>query len=97
MSPAHPAQSGGDRPPQEWMPRPGARSGSRPVLTGRRAFRRGVELFQEADAMRSLAEMADTLVEDYDVVDLLTGLADRGVELFGVSAAGAMLASPEGR
>ncbi len=27
MSPAHLAQSGGDRPPQEWMPRPGARSG----------------------------------------------------------------------
>src|ERR1039458_4157094 len=47
--------------------------------------------------MRSLAEMADTLVEDYDVVDLLTGLADRCVELFGVSAAGVMLASPEGR
>jgi len=54
-------------------------------------------LFQEADAMRSLAEMADTLVDDYDVVDLLTGLADRCVELFGVSAAGVMLASPEGR
>ena len=54
-------------------------------------------MFQEADAMRSLAEMADTLVEDYDVVDLLTGLADRCVELFGVSAAGVMLASPEGR
>ncbi len=54
-------------------------------------------MFQEADAMRSLAEMADTLVEDYDVVDLLTGLADRCVELFGVSAAGVMLASPAGR
>src|ERR1035438_8517500 len=54
-------------------------------------------MFQAADAMRSLAEMADTLVEDYDVVDLLTGLADRCVELFGVSAAGVMLASPEGR
>ncbi len=54
-------------------------------------------MFQESDAMRSLAEMADTLVEDYDVVDLLTGLADRCVELFGVSASGVMLASPEGR
>ena len=54
-------------------------------------------MFQESDAMRSLAEMADTLVQDYDVVDLLTGLADRCVELFGVSAAGVMLASPEGR
>jgi GAF domain-containing protein len=40
--------------------------------------------------------MADTLVDDYDVVDLLTGLADRCVNLLGVSAAGVMLASPEG-
>jgi hypothetical protein len=40
--------------------------------------------------------MADTLVDDYDVVDLLTGLADRCVTLPGVSAAGVMLASPAG-
>jgi ANTAR domain/GAF domain len=48
---------------------------------------------READVVRSLVEMADTLVEDYDVVDLLTGLADRCVDLLGVSAAGVMLAS----
>ena len=41
-------------------------------------------MVQAADAMRSVAEMADTLVEDYDVVDLLTGLADRCVSLLGV-------------
>ena len=51
---------------------------------------------REAAVVRSLVEMADTLVEDYDVVDLLTGLADRCVSLLGVSAAGVMLASPEG-
>ena len=51
---------------------------------------------READVVRSLVEMADTLVDDYDVVDLLTGLADRCVNLLGVSAAGVMLASPEG-
>jgi GAF domain-containing protein len=51
---------------------------------------------READVVRSLVEMADTLVDDYDVVDLLTGLADRCVSLLGVSAAGVMLASPEG-
>jgi hypothetical protein len=45
-------------------------------------------VIQEADAMRSLVEMTDTLVDDYDVVDLLTGLADRCVNLLGVSAAG---------
>ncbi len=51
---------------------------------------------READVVRSLVQMADTLVDDYDVVDLLTGLADRCVDLLGASAAGVMLASPEG-
>src|SRR6266496_3533791 len=51
---------------------------------------------READVVRALVEMADTLVDDYDVVDLLTGLADRCVNLLGVAAAGVMLASPEG-
>ncbi len=51
---------------------------------------------READVVRALVEMADTLVDDYDIVDLLTGLTDRCVELLGVSAAGVMLASPEG-
>ena len=51
---------------------------------------------READVVRSLVEMADTLVEDYNVVDLLTGLADRCVSLLGVSAAGVMLVSPAG-
>ena len=51
---------------------------------------------READVVRSLVEMADTLVDDYDVIDLLTGLTDRCVSLLGVSAAGVMLASPAG-
>src|ERR1700722_7223673 len=51
---------------------------------------------READVVRSLVEMSDTLVDDYDVVDLLTGLADRCVSLLGMSAAGVMLASPAG-
>ena len=51
---------------------------------------------READVVRSLVEMADTMVDDYDVVDLLTGLTDRCVTLLGVSAAGVMLASPSG-
>ncbi|MGD0609766.1 MAG: transcriptional regulator, partial [Streptosporangiaceae bacterium] len=53
-------------------------------------------MFEAADAMRSIAEMADTLVHYYDVVDVLTGLADRCVSLLGVTAAGVMLASPGG-
>jgi len=51
---------------------------------------------READVVRSLVEMADTLVDDYDVVDLLTGLAGRCVTLLGASAAGVMLANPTG-
>src|SRR5580692_6615932 len=52
---------------------------------------------READVVRSLVEMADTLVDDYDVVDLLTGLAGKCVNLLGVSAAGVMLTHPSGR
>ena len=51
---------------------------------------------REAEVVQALVQMADNLVADYDVVDLLTGLADRCVSLLGVSAAGVMLASPEG-
>src|ERR1700751_86613 len=51
---------------------------------------------READVVKSLVEMADTLVDDYDIVDMLTGVADRCVSLLGVSAAGVMLASPQG-
>ena len=45
---------------------------------------------------RTLVELADTLVDDFDVVELLTLLSDRCVEMFDVAAAGLMLAAPEG-
>ncbi|MGH9153322.1 MAG: GAF and ANTAR domain-containing protein [Acidimicrobiales bacterium] len=46
--------------------------------------------------MRTLVELADTLVDDFDVIEMLTVLVDRCVELLDVSAAGVMLAAPDG-
>jgi GAF domain-containing protein len=46
---------------------------------------------------RTLVNLADTMVDDFDVVDLLTRLSDRCVEILGVDAAGVMLAAPNGR
>ena len=51
---------------------------------------------KEALLTRTLVELADTLVDDFDVVDLLTLLADRCVAVLDVSAAGLMLVAPEG-
>ena len=51
---------------------------------------------RETDVVHALVELADTLVEDYDVVDVLTALTDRCVNVHGVSAAGVMLARGEG-
>ena len=42
---------------------------------------------RESDVVRSLVEMADTLVEDYDVVDLLTGAIARPTRGCSTSAA----------
>jgi hypothetical protein len=46
--------------------------------------------------IRTLVELADSLVDDFDVVELLSLLADRCVEVLAVSAAGVMLVAPEG-
>jgi GAF domain-containing protein len=46
--------------------------------------------------IRTLVELADNLVDDFDVVDLLTLLADRCVEVLDVAATGVMLAAPSG-
>lgn len=51
---------------------------------------------REALLARTLVELADTLVDEFDVVDLLTLLADRCVDALDVAAAGIMLAGPDG-
>jgi len=51
---------------------------------------------REALLSRTLVELADTLVADFDVVDLLSLLIDRCVDVVDVGAAGLMLSAPEG-
>jgi GAF domain-containing protein len=47
--------------------------------------------------VETLVELADTLVAEYDVIDFMQTLAERSVELAGVSAAGIMLADADGQ
>ena len=51
---------------------------------------------REAMLAGTLVKLADTLVADFDVVELLTVLADRCVEVLEVDAAGLMLVAPDG-
>jgi GAF domain-containing protein len=53
-------------------------------------------MVREALLARTFVELADSLVEDFDVVDLLSLLADRCMEVTGAAAVGLMLASPGG-
>lgn len=46
--------------------------------------------------VRTLVALADNLVEDFDVVDLLSLLSTRCVDALDVTAAGVMLAAPSG-
>jgi GAF domain-containing protein len=51
---------------------------------------------RESVLVGTLVEMADNLVDDYDVIDVLTVLSDRCVEVLDVDSAGVMLAAPSG-
>src|ERR1700689_596260 len=44
----------------------------------------------------TFVELADTMIDDFDVIDFLHLLTDRSVRLLGASAAGVMLADPRG-
>ena len=51
---------------------------------------------RESILVATLVELADNLVDNYDVIDILTVMSDRCVEAIGVDAAGVMLALPGG-
>ena len=51
---------------------------------------------REATLTKTFVELADTLVADFDVVELLTLLADRCVDVLDVGAAGLMIVAPSG-
>src|ERR1700679_1796229 len=51
---------------------------------------------KEALLAQTFVDLVDTLVDDFDVVDLLTLVAARSVEVLDIAAAGLMLVAPEG-
>lgn len=51
---------------------------------------------RESLLVSTLVELADNLVDNYDVIEVLTMLSDRCVEVIDVAAAGVMLAQPGG-
>jgi GAF domain-containing protein len=53
-------------------------------------------LSRESDLAQTFVHLADSLVEDFDVAEHLTTLADSCVGVLDVSAAGLMLVTPEG-
>lgn len=53
-------------------------------------------MLREALLAKTLVQLADTLVQDFDVVDMLTLLVDRCVEILEIDASGLMLASSGG-
>ena len=55
-----------------------------------------VHMTREALLARTLVELADNLVDDFDIVELLTTLSDRCVEVLDIAAAGIMLVAPDG-
>jgi GAF domain-containing protein len=58
--------------------------------------RSGVDMPRESLVIATLVELADNLVDDFDVIDVLTLLSNRCVETINASAAGVMLVSPDG-
>src|SRR5688500_11788394 len=56
-----------------------------------------VSAMAEVELADVLVELADTLVDDFDLIDFLHVRTERSVQLLDVSAAGLLLASAEGK
>src|SRR6476469_11204519 len=54
-------------------------------------------MIREQRLIDTFVTLADTLVDDYDLIDFMQTLAERSVELLDVSAAGIMLADGDGQ
>jgi GAF domain-containing protein len=57
----------------------------------------GGHVTREKILVETFVGLADTLVDDYDIIDFMQTLAERCVELLDVSAAGIMLADSKGK
>jgi GAF domain-containing protein len=51
---------------------------------------------RESVLVKTMVELADSLVDDFDIVELLTTLTERCVEVLDIAASGIMLAAPGG-
>jgi hypothetical protein len=58
---------------------------------GADGLERESQMYEPQRLAQVFVELADTLIEDFDVVDFLQTLTERCVELLGVDAAGLML------
>jgi len=55
-----------------------------------------MRMTRESLLIATLVELADNLVDEFDVIEVLTMLCNRCVETIDIDAAGVMLASPAG-
>jgi hypothetical protein len=67
------------------------------VATGGEDIMNPAETGREHLITRAFVSLADTLVDQYDIIDLLDRLVGYGVELLAADAAGIVLADPHGR
>ena len=58
--------------------------------------RQHTETAREGLVSHTFLRLADTLVDDFDIIDLLTILADRCIELVDADAAGILLVDSDG-